>query len=237
MPGSPTITLADIEAARAHVAAWRTGPPLFNSRVLSELVGSSVVYKAENLQRTGSFKVRGVSNKLASLGRQADAGIVVAQRRQPRPSGGVRRSAARHPLRGLHAGGGLDRQVRGDDGLRSEVHFGGEGIDDCLEMARERVVETGDVLVHPFDDEAVIAGQGSLGLELVEDVPDLATVLVPLGGGGLAGGIAVAIKSLRPSVTVDRRAGGERGPVPCLDRSRPHRGSGRPPRRSPTASR
>jgi threonine dehydratase len=82
------------------------------------------------------------------------------------------------------------------------VHLGGDGIDECLEMARARVAETGKILVHPFDDEAVIAGQGSLGLELVEDIPDLSLVLVPLGGGGLAGGIAVAIKSLRPSVRV-----------------------------------
>jgi threonine dehydratase len=82
------------------------------------------------------------------------------------------------------------------------VHLGGEGIDECLELARARVAETGKVLVHPFDDAAIIAGQGTLGLELVEDVADLSLVLIPLGGGGLAGGTALAIKSLKPSVRV-----------------------------------
>jgi threonine dehydratase len=82
------------------------------------------------------------------------------------------------------------------------VHLGGEGIDECLDLARQRVAETGQVLVHPFDDAAIIAGQGSLGLELLEDVPDLALVVIPLGGGGLTGGVAVAVKSLKAAVRV-----------------------------------
>lgn len=199
---APEVTLANIRDARPHVERVSLRTPLFNSRVLSEHVGAQVLYKAENLQRTGSFKVRGVSNKLASLGDRARAGIVVA-------------SAGNHAQAAAFVAGQLgipcevfmpaEASIAKSEATMAygaTVHLGGEGIDECLELARERVLETGKVLVHPFDDRAVIAGQGSLGLELVEDVPDLALVLVPLGGGGLAGGVAVAIKSLKPSVRI-----------------------------------
>jgi threonine dehydratase len=200
--GEIGVTLADIQAARVHVDRVANRTPLFNSRVLSEYVQSRVVYKAENLQRTGSFKVRGVSNKLTALGHQAAAGIVVA-------SAGNHAQAAAFVAAQL----GVSCEVfmpaqasvaksEATIAYGATVHLGGEGIDECLQLARERVAETGKVLVHPFDDAAVIAGQGSLGLELLEDVPDLSLVVVPLGGGGLAGGVAVAVKSLKPSVRV-----------------------------------
>jgi threonine dehydratase len=196
------VTLEDIERARPNVGRVAIRTPMFNSRVLSEHVGSRVVYKAENLQRTGSFKVRGVSNKLAALGDRARSGIVVA-------SAGNHAQAAAFVAAQL--GVGCEVFMPAEASIaKSEatiaygatVHLGGEGIDDCLEMARARVAEAGTVLVHPFDDAAIIAGQGTLGLELVEDVPDLSCVVIPLGGGGLAGGIALAVKSLRPSVRV-----------------------------------
>jgi threonine dehydratase len=196
------ITLADIRNARAHVERVANRTPLFNSRVLSEHIGSKVVYKAENLQRTGSFKVRGVSNKLACLGERASAGIVVA-------SAGNHAQAAAFVAAKL--GVGCEVFMPAEASIsKSEatiaygatVHLGGEGIDDCLEFARARVAEAGTVLVHPFDDAAIIAGQGTLGLEVVEDVPDLSLVVIPLGGGGLAGGVALAVKTLRPSVRV-----------------------------------
>jgi threonine dehydratase len=196
------ITLADIESARAHVGHMAIRTPMFNSRLLSEQLGSPVVFKAENLQRTGSFKVRGVSNKLACLGEQARTGIVVA-------------SAGNHAQAAAFVAGQLGvpcevfmpaeasiAKSEATIAYGATVHFGGEGIDACLELARARVAEAGTVLVHPFDDAAVIAGQGTLGLELVEDVPDLSLVVVPLGGGGLAGGVALAVKTLRPSVRV-----------------------------------
>lgn len=196
------VTLARITAARANVEAVAIRTPVFGSRVLSDSAGSKVVYKAENLQRTGSFKVRGVANKLAVLGAQALSGIVVA-------SAGNHAQAAAFVAAQL----GISCEVfmpaeasiaksEATIAYGATVHLGGEGIDECLELARERVAKTGKVLVHPFDDAAVIAGQGSLGLELVEDITDLALVIVPLGGGGLAAGVAVAVKSLRPSVRV-----------------------------------
>ncbi|MHB1508977.1 MAG: pyridoxal-phosphate dependent enzyme [Acidimicrobiales bacterium] len=204
--GSPraldAVTLDDVRAARAHVERVAVRTPVFNSRGLSQDAGSRVVFKAENLQRTGSFKVRGVANKLAILGSDAAAGIVVA-------SAGNHAQAAAFVAAQL----GISCEVfmpatasiaksEATIAYGAEVHLGGDGIDECLELARARVLETGKVLVHPFDDLAVIAGQGSLGLELVEDISDLALVVVPLGGGGLAAGVALAVKSLKPSVRV-----------------------------------
>jgi threonine dehydratase len=196
------VTLEDVRRARPHVERVANRTPVFNSRVLSEHAGSRVIYKAENLQRTGSFKVRGVSNKLASLGERASAGIVVA-------SAGNHAQAAAFVAAQL----GIACEVfmpseasisksEATIAYGATVHLGGEGIDDCLELARSRAAETGRVLVHPFDDVAVIAGQGTLGLELVEDVPDLSGVVIPLGGGGLAAGVALAIKALRPAVRI-----------------------------------
>ncbi|MGC9962081.1 MAG: threonine ammonia-lyase [Acidimicrobiales bacterium] len=198
----PDVTLADIRAARPHVERVATRTPLFGSRVLTERVGSRVVYKAENLQRTGSFKVRGVSNKLAALGKDAGVGIVVASAGNHAQAAAFVAAQLGIPCEVFMPAEASIAKSEATMAYGATVHLGGDGIDECLEMARERVAATGKILVHPFDDEAIIAGQGSLGLELVEDIPDLSLVLVPLGGGGLAGGIAVAIKSLRPSVRV-----------------------------------
>ncbi|MFZ0173926.1 MAG: threonine ammonia-lyase [Acidimicrobiales bacterium] len=200
--GEPRVTLADIQDARAHVERVANRTPMFNSRVLSEYVGSPVVYKAENLQRTGSFKVRGVSSKLASLGRLANAGIVVASAGNHAQAAAFVAAQLGVPCEVYMPTEASVAKSEATIAYGATVHLGGEGIDECLELARKRVIETGKVLVHPFDDAAVIAGQGSLGLEVVEDVPDLSLVIVPLGGGGLAGGVAVAVKSLKPSVKV-----------------------------------
>jgi threonine dehydratase len=196
------VTFEDILGARAHVERVANRTPMFNSRVLSEQVASRVIYKAENLQRTGSFKVRGVSNKLACLGERASAGIVVA-------SAGNHAQAAAFVAAQLGVGCEVFMPAEASISKSeatiaygAKVHLGGEGIDDCLDLARARAAEAGTVLVHPFDDAAIIAGQGTLGLELVEDVPDLSLVVIPLGGGGLAGGVALAVKTLRPAVRV-----------------------------------
>ena len=201
-PAAAEVGLEQIEAARAAVERVAVVTPLFNSRRLSEQVGGRVLLKAENLQRTGSFKIRGAAAKLASLGRDAAAGIVAA-------SAGNHGQAAAFAAREA----GVACEVFMPDGASiakaeatiaygATVHLGGDSIDECLRLASARAAETGAHLVHPFDDPAVVAGQGSLGLELVEQVPDLALVLVPLGGGGLAAGIGCAIAGLRPDVRV-----------------------------------
>jgi threonine dehydratase len=199
---SAAITFEDIERAREHLEGVAIRTPIFNSRLLTELLGSLVVYKAENLQRTGSFKVRGVSNKLAALGEAARAGIVVASAGNHAQAAAFVAARRQVPCEVFMPAEASISKSEATIAYGATVHLGGEGIDECLELARARVAETGKVLVHPFDDAAIIAGQGTLGLELVEDVADLSLVLIPLGGGGLAGGTALAIKSLKPSVRV-----------------------------------
>jgi threonine dehydratase len=197
----PDVTPEAIRAARPAVERLARRTPVLSTRTFSERAGGTVLLKAENLQRTGSFKVRGVAAKLAALG-DGLGGVVAA-------------SAGNHGQ--ALAAGAAARGVRcevfvPDDAplakvaaareLGATVVVGGASVDDCIGAAQERAREAGLAFVHPFDDPDVIAGQGSLGLELLEDVPDLAEVIVPVGGGGLASGVAVAVKSARPDVRV-----------------------------------
>ncbi len=199
---SHEVGLTDIERARSAVDRVATRTPVFNSRVLSERSGGRVVVKAENLQRTGSFKIRGVSNKLDVLGDAAKAGIVVASAGNHAQSAAFgAREAGVHCRVFMPAGASISKAAA-TQAYGATVRIGGESVDECLEIAVSWSERTGEVLVHPFDDVAVIAGQGTLGLELVEQIEDLALVVVPVGGGGLASGVAIAVKSLRPGVRV-----------------------------------
>jgi threonine dehydratase len=199
----PDVTADDVTAARSAVATIARRTPILSSRTISERAGGVVALKAENLQRTGSFKIRGVSAKLAALGEDGCRNGVVAA------------SAGNH-AQSLAAGArarGIACEVFVPDdaplskveaarGQGATVHIGGGSVDDCLALALERAHEGGLAFVHPFDDPDIVAGQGSLGLELLEDVPDLAKVVVPVGGGGLCSGIAIAVKAARPEVEV-----------------------------------
>ena len=197
-----TVSGEDVAAARPAVQAIARRTPVLTSRTFSDRFGGTVALKAENLQRTGSFKVRGAAAKLAALGDACGRGVVCA-------------SAGNHGQGVAAAAAALgiacevfvpdDASIGKFDAMSSlgaKVQFGGSSVDDCLELARSRSQEAGMCLVHPFDDPHVVAGQGSVGLELLEDVPDLATVVVPVGGGGLASGVAIAVKSARPGVRV-----------------------------------
>ncbi|MGH9170265.1 MAG: threonine ammonia-lyase [Acidimicrobiales bacterium] len=192
----------DVERARPIVEEVANRTPVFGSRVLSEQLGAPVLYKAENLQRTGSFKVRGVSNKLASLGDVAAAGIVVASAGNHAQAAAYVAARRGFPCEVFMPAEASVAKSEATLAYGATVHLGGGTLGDCIELAKARALERGTVLVHPYDDPAVIAGQGTLGIELVEDVPDLALVVVPLGGGGLAGGTALALKALRPAVRV-----------------------------------
>ena len=164
------------------------------SATLSDRLGAAVGLKAENLQRTGSFKVRGATNKVSALGAACATGVVAG-------SAGNHAQALAHAARArgvpcevfMPHGAPLSK-VEGAEALGAKVIVGGDSVHDCLASARARAEEAGMTVVHPFDDEDVIAGQGTLGLELLEDVSDLAKVVVPLGGGGLASGVAIALK-------------------------------------------
>jgi threonine dehydratase len=198
-----SVTARDIEAARPAVERVARRTPVLSSRTISEQAGGTVVLKAENLQRTGSFKVRGVSAKLEALGEDGCAGGVVAA------------SAGNHAqaLAAVAAARGVSCDVfvpanapiakaEAARGHGAKVHIGGDSLDECIAMAMERAATARAAFVHPYDDPHIVAGQGSLGLELLEDVPDLARVIVAVGGGGLAAGTAVAVKSARPAVEV-----------------------------------
>jgi threonine dehydratase len=176
--------------------------PVVSSRTLSERAGGEVVLKAENLQRTGSFKLRGALSKLSALGDGCAAGVVTG-------SAGNHGQAVAYAARTR----GVPCQVFMPEiapiakaeavvSLGAKVSYIGFAVDECLEAARAYAADSGFAFVHPFDDVDVIAGQGTLGLDLLSQVPDLARVVVPVGGGGLVSGIAIAVKSAKPSVEV-----------------------------------
>ncbi len=176
--------------------------PVLSSATLSGRAGGTVALKAENLQRTGSFKIRGALAKLASLGDECGRGVVTGSAGN---HGQALAYAAR--VRGVAAEIFMPEQasiakVEAATALGATVHLVGSTVQESLAAARERGERAHLAFVHPFDDPEVIAGQGGLGLELLGQVPDLATVIVPVGGGGLASGVAIALKSQRPEIRV-----------------------------------
>ena len=196
-------TLADIEAARARISGHARETPIYRSETFSRLSGRPVSLKAENLQRTGAFKIRGAVNKLSTLTDEERARGVVAA------SAGNHGQAVAWAARELGARATIfvpeDAPMTKVDAARTygaDVRFVGSYFEESLDAAREYAVGAGATFVHAFEDETVIAGQGTIGLELVEQAPDAGTVVIPIGGGGLCAGIATALKTLRPNVRV-----------------------------------
>jgi threonine dehydratase len=176
--------------------------PVLSSGTLSERAGVTVALKAENLQRTGSFKLRGAFAKLAALGDACADGVITASAGN---HGQALAYAAR--ARGVRCEVFMPEQaaiakVEAVIALGATVQLVGVTVDEALAAARERAEQERLAFVHPFDDPEVICGQGTIGIELLGQVPDIANVLVPIGGGGLASGIAIALKSARPEVRV-----------------------------------
>jgi len=170
---------------------------------LSRLAGRKVWLKAENLQRTGSFKVRGAVNKLSLLGEEERAAGVIAA------SAGNHGQAVAWAARELGIKSTVfmpqDAPMAKLEATRNygaQTVLAGAGFDEALAAATERARETGATFVHAFEDEAVIAGQGTIGLELAGELRDVETFVVPVGGGGLAAGVAIALRSLRPRVRI-----------------------------------
>jgi len=194
-------TLADVEAARERIAGRARLTPVYGSETLRRLTGRRVWLKAENLQRTGSFKIRGAVNKLETLSAaDRNAGVIAA-------SAGNHGQAVAWAARELGIRATVfmpqDAPMAKVDATRNygaETVLTGAMFDDALAEAEARASETGATFVHAFEDEAVIAGQGTIGLELVEQLPDAETFLLPIGGGGLGAGIATALRALRPGV-------------------------------------
>ena len=197
------VTLADVEAAADRLNGIVRELPVAGARWLSDAVGGPVHLITENLQRAGSFKIRGAYNRIAQLSDAERARGVVAASAGNHAQG----VALAAQILGVAATvfmpeGATIPKVQATRGYGADVVFAGSTIDEALVAARAFSDETGAVLIHPFDHPHVVAGQGTLGLEILRKVPDVRTILVCTGGGGLLAGIAVAVKSQRPDVRI-----------------------------------
>jgi threonine dehydratase len=200
---SEEVALERIRRAAQAGAGVVRETPVVSSRTLGERAGGTIVLKAENLQRTGSFKLRGALAKIAALGDDGCAAGVVAG------SAGNHAQAVAYAARArgvacevyMPAGATISKLDACEE-FGATVHLVDGPLDDAVAAARERARTGGLAFIHPYDDVDVIAGQGGVGLELVAQVPELARVVVPVGGGGLASGLAIAVKTLRPELEV-----------------------------------
>jgi threonine dehydratase len=196
-------TLADIHEARGRLAGIARETPVYGSETISHIVGRDVWLKAENLQRTGAFKVRGAVNRLATLSApERAAGVVAASAGNHGQAVAWAAREAGIPARIYVPQDAPMAKVEACRTYGSELHMVGEHFEEALEAATEDVEKTGGTFVHPFEDPIVIAGQGTIGLELAEQVPDAGTVVIPVGGGGLASGIALALRASRPDIRI-----------------------------------
>ena len=194
-------TLADVEEARQRLLGIAEETPIYLSETFSRRCGREVRLKAENLQRTGSFKVRGAVNKLSTLTpEERSAGVVAA-------SAGNHGQAVAWAARELGAPATIYvpetapmAKVEACRNYGAKTVMTGAYFEDALTAAEQHVEETGGTFIHPYEDQLVIAGQGTIGLELAEQVPDVETVLIPIGGGGLSVGVATALRAVRPNV-------------------------------------
>jgi threonine dehydratase len=194
-------TLADVQEARQRLLGIAEETPIYLSETFSRRCGREVRLKAENLQRTGSFKIRGAVNKLSTLSAEDRAAGVVAA------SAGNHGQAVAWAAREFGAPATiyvpLDAPMAKVEACRNygaKTVMTGAYFEDALTAAQQHVEETGGTFIHPYEDQLVIAGQGTIGLELAEQVPDMGTVLIPIGGGGLSVGIATALRAVRPDV-------------------------------------
>ena len=196
--------LPEIERARERLDGIARVTPVYPSETFSRLAGRAVSLKAENLQRTGSFKIRGAYVKLSSLDpEQLATGVVAA-------SAGNHGQAVAWAARELGAPATIfmpqDSPMAKFDATRNygaEIELSaGSAIEESLEAAFAYVDETGGTFVHPYEDPVVISGQGTIGLELAEQVEELETIVIPIGGGGLASGISLALRAVRPGLRI-----------------------------------
>ncbi len=208
------IEAGDALRARGVVATLARHTPMLSSRSLAERCGrGDVLLKAENLQRTGSFKLRGALHKISRL---TDAsGVVAGSAGNHGQSLAYAARSAGLPCEVFMPEEAAVAKVAAVEAFGGTVHRGGSSVDECVAKARERAAETGAAFVHPFDDPDVILGQATLGLELLQDVPDIAELVVPVGGGGLISGVAGAVKNARPGVRVIGVQAGACAPFPA----------------------
>ena len=211
------VTLADVEAAAAAIAGSVVRTPSAVSQTLSDFLGCTVIVKFENLQFVASFKERGARNKLLSLSDAERAAGVVAV-----SAGNHAQAVARHArLLGIDATIVMPQttpyvKVGRTKALGARVELYGESVAEALTYGQKLVEREHRTFVHPFDDEHVIAGQGTVGLELFADHPDLDAVVVPVGGGGLLAGMSVVARAMAPTVAL---FGAQTEAYPCMARA------------------
>ena len=206
--------LSEIQEARARLEGHARVTPVYGTETLSKRLGREVSLKAENLQRTGSFKIRGAVSKIATLSdKERRAGVVAA-------SAGNHGQAVAWAARehGVKATVFMPQdapmaKVEPTKTYGATAELTGATFEDALEAALEHVHKTGATFVHPYEDEVVIAGQGTIGLELAEQVPQAGTVVIPVGGGGLASGISLALRALKPGIRIVGVQAGLSGPT------------------------
>ncbi|MEY2245604.1 threonine ammonia-lyase [Streptomyces sp. SAS_267] len=199
----PSVTLDDVRGAQKMLTGVARVTAMEGSRYLTQLVGAPVQFKCENLQRTGSFKLRGAYVRIAGLlPEERAAGVVAAS--AGNHAQGVALASSLLGVRStvfMPNGAPLPKVAATRD-YGAEVRLHGQVVDETLAAAQEYAQRTGAVFIHPFDHPDVIAGQGTVGLEILEQCPEVRTIVLGIGGGGLAAGVAVAVKALRPDVRI-----------------------------------
>ncbi|MFE3827129.1 threonine ammonia-lyase [Streptomyces sp. NPDC059092] len=222
-PSPHSLMLDDIRGAQKMLSGVARTTAMEGSRHLTALVGAPVLLKCENLQRTGSFKLRGAYVRIAGLSPEERAAGVVAASAGNHAQGvalastllGVRSTVF------MPVGAPLPKVAATRD-YGAEVRLHGQVVDETLAAAQEYAHDTGAVFIHPFDHPDIIAGQGTVGLEILEQCPEVRTIVVGIGGGGLAAGIAVAVKALRPDIRlIGVQAAGAAAYPPSLRAGRP----------------
>ena len=206
--------LKEIEEARARLEGVARVTPVYGTETLSRLIGREVWLKAENLQRTGSFKVRGAVNKVATLSdAEKRAGVVAASagNHGQAVAWGAREEGVKATVFMPQDAPMAKVQPTKTYGAKAELV--GATFEEALAAAFEHAESTGATFVHPYEDEKVIAGQGTIGLELAEQVEQAETVVIPVGGGGLASGIALALRAVKPGLRIVGVQAGVAGPT------------------------
>jgi threonine dehydratase len=200
---SPAVSLDDVHRAREAIGGRLHHTPTFTSRTLSERTGGRIHLKAELFQRTGSFKPRGVLTNLARLSADEKARGVIGIS-AGNHAAALAYGAALEAISALLVmwEGASEQKIEATRAYGAEVDLAASGPGEAFDRLAELTAGSGRTLVHPFDSPGTIAGQGTVGLELVEDVPDADVVVVPIGGGGLIAGVATAVKGLKPGSRV-----------------------------------
>lgn len=197
------VTLEDIKKAGGKLTGVTSVTPVIYSDTISEIIGTNAFFKLENLQKTGSFKVRGAYNKISSLNeKEREKGVIAVS--AGNHAQGVAYAASMFGMKAtvVMPESVPKNKVEATKGYGADVIIHGKSIEESKRFAIEKNIKEGQIFIHPYDEPLVIAGQGTVGAEMLEEIPDLDTIIVPVGGGGLISGIAIAAKNIKPAIRI-----------------------------------